>query len=253
VVRLLHLEAGLSNPLEGNWELQLIKIIKKGIQRQLGKPPLQKLPITIDMFKKMYALIDLTCAIDVAFWSAILVVFFGFLRKSTLLPSSSSVRPGKFLARSDILHFSLESFELQIKNSKVIQFGQRVLVLPFVCVFDISLCPVRALLLHLGRSVLAGDHPLFNYVQDSSEVFFGHAGFVSKLKVLLVRLGVDPKLYSAHSLRRGGASFAFLSGLSPLQIKSRGDWASAAFEKYVFISSEGAFIAARALVGSASS
>ena len=59
--------------------------------------------------------------------------------------------------------------------------------------------------------------------------------------------------FFAHSLRRGGASFAFLSGLSPLQIKSRGDCASAAFEKYVFISSESAFVAARALAGSASS
>ena len=65
---------------------------------------------------------------------------------------------------------------------------------------------------------------------------------------------MDPKLYSAHSLRRGGASYAFLSGLNPLQIKSRGDWASATFEKYVFISSGywGAFAAARALAVSAS-
>jgi hypothetical protein len=249
VVRLLHLEAGLSNPLESNWELQLIK---KGIRRQLGKPPLQKLPITLNMLRDMYVLIDHSCAMDVAFWSAILVGFFGFLRKSTLLPSSVSVSPGKFLARSDVLNFSLESFELQIKNSKVIQFGQRVLVLPFVRVLDVRLCPVRALLVHLGRSVLGGDRPLFNFVEGAKETFFGHAAFVAKLKNLLCCLGVDPKLYSAHSLRRGGASYAFLSGLNPLQIKSRGDWASAAFEKYVFISSEGAFVAARALAVSAS-
>ena len=36
VVRLLHLESGYKNPLEGNFELTLLK---KGINRQLGVPP----------------------------------------------------------------------------------------------------------------------------------------------------------------------------------------------------------------------
>jgi hypothetical protein len=168
------------------------------------------------------------------------------------LPSSGVLTPGKFLARSDILDFSLESFKLQINHSKVIQFGQRVLILPFVRVLDVRICPVSALLMHFGLSDLTEDRPLFNYVEGSMEILFAHAGFVTQLKTLLTRAGVDPRLYSAHSLRRGGASFAFASGLNPVQIKSRGDWASSAFEKYVFITPEAALSAANTLACSAS-
>ena len=41
VVRLLHLQAGFANPLEGNFEIGLIK---KGINREKGVPPVQKRP-----------------------------------------------------------------------------------------------------------------------------------------------------------------------------------------------------------------
>jgi hypothetical protein len=75
VVRLLHLEAGLVNPLDGNWELSLIK---KGINRQLGRPPVQKLPITVDLLRVMYVFLDHHNARDVAFWAATLVFFFYF-------------------------------------------------------------------------------------------------------------------------------------------------------------------------------
>jgi hypothetical protein len=45
----------------------------------------------------------------------------------------------------------------------------------------------------------------------------------------------------------GGASLAFDLGLSPIQIKLRGDWASNAFERYVFVSSGATGRAAAAL------
>jgi hypothetical protein len=70
---------------------------------------------------------------------------------------------------------------------------------------------------------------------------------VSRLKQGLVAAGVDQTLYSAHSLRRGGASYAHEIGLSPVQIKQRGDWASSAFEKYVFVSSKSLDQVAKAL------
>ena len=76
--------------------------------------------------------------------------------------------------------------------------------------------------------------------------------FVSKLRAMLVRVGVNPSIYSAHSFRRGGASYAFQLGLSPLQIKLRGDWASEAYERYVYISTGATFAVARALAGGVS-
>ena len=49
VVRILHLEAGFKNPLK-DWVLTMIY---KGIQRELGKPPKQKLPITPEILQKI--------------------------------------------------------------------------------------------------------------------------------------------------------------------------------------------------------
>ena len=53
VVRLLHMEAGLSNPLDQNWELLLLK---RGINRQKGKPPVQKLPLTLSILRQIFQL-----------------------------------------------------------------------------------------------------------------------------------------------------------------------------------------------------
>ena len=51
VVRILHVNAGLPNPLKDNWE---VSMIKRGVTRKLGRPPVQKLPITCDVLLKLY-------------------------------------------------------------------------------------------------------------------------------------------------------------------------------------------------------
>jgi integrase len=244
VIRLLHLEAGFNNPLTENWELGLVK---RGISRTHGRPPLQKQPITIDMLHRMAAAIPTRSPADHAFFAATLIGFFGFFRKSTLLPAPGPLMAGKFIARNDIINLTLESFELVSRFSKVIQFGQRIHVVPFVRNPDVSLCPVRALLAHRGASPLGSNRPLFNYVRDGREISMTQTAYVSRLRALLKSIGYDTTLYSAHSLRRGGASYAFQVGLSHIQIKSRGDWSSNAFERYVHINSEAAMQAARTI------
>jgi hypothetical protein len=236
VIRLIHLEAGLDNPLSENWELNLVK---KGINRVKGQPPLQKLPITIPILRRMRGFLDMGISADCAFWVAVLVGFYGFLRKSTLFPATTNPVLGKYIAREDVLDLSLSSFTLKIKYSKVIQFGQRCLTIPFTRVLEGDLCPVRAMLVHQGMSSsLSKIEPLLSYLVQGRIVSFIHAAFVTRLKSVLTSVGVDSSQYSAHSLRRGGASFAFRAGLSPLDIKQRGDWASAAFEKYIHLNSK---------------
>jgi hypothetical protein len=106
---------------------------------------------------------------------------------------------------------------------------------------------VRALLSHFGASPLAVSRPLFNYLAGGRECFMTQSMFVARLKVILSRLGVKSGDYSAHSFRRGGASYAFSLGLSPLQIKLRGDWSSDAYERYIFISTGAVMSVARSL------
>ena len=42
-------------------------------------------------------------------------------------------------------------------------------------------------------------------------------------------LGLDPGLYSLHSLRRGGAALPYRAGVDILEVKQHGLWASDAF------------------------
>jgi hypothetical protein len=102
VVRLLHMEAGLDNPLDQNWELLLLK---RGIKRQKGKPPVQKLPLTLEIMRKIYPLLNPRLPSDAAFWVALLVGFYGFLRKSTLLPECAKPIPGKYISRPMLRSF----------------------------------------------------------------------------------------------------------------------------------------------------
>jgi hypothetical protein len=233
VVRILHVEAGFSNPLEGNYELAMVK---RGIRREKGVPPNQKEPISLLILARIHATLDLASPADLAFWACCLVGFFGFLRKSSLLPASPTVRVDKMLTRDDVIDFSFDSFTLLVRFSKVIQFGHKVLSIPYCRTATPVLCPIRAVLAHFGASPLAGGRPLFNFLSRGVENFFSPSMFVVRLRQALKLTGLNAAQFSAHSLRRGGASYAFEIGLSPLQIKQRGDWASSAYEKYVFIS-----------------
>ena len=222
VVRLLHLESGFKNPLAGNWELSSIQ---KGISRLHGKPPVQKSPITVQILLDLYKTVTDHPA-DIAFWSACLIAFYVFLRKSTLLPSSDMLAGGKFIARSDVTDMTLSAFSLVIRQSKTIQFGQRLLTLPYVASQDVRLCPVRATLRHFGSSKLPGSVPLFDYVQSGIHVSFSHAFFIKRLKSGLLQTGNKSSSISCHSFRRGGATLAFSVGMSAIDIKLCGDWKS---------------------------
>ncbi|KAK8881046.1 hypothetical protein M9Y10_003773 [Tritrichomonas musculus] len=54
-----------------------------------------------------------------------------------------------------------------------------------------------------------------------------------KLNMMLQQLGLDTKLYSWHSFRRGGATLASQNHIDPATIKTHGRWLSEAYLLYV--------------------
>jgi hypothetical protein len=99
IVRILHEEAGLQNPLALNYEFNMVK---RGLRRVKGVPPRQKAPITIPILIKLHGDVDFCLNSEKAFWCAILIGFFGFLRKSSLFPLSVATESGKRLNRGDV-------------------------------------------------------------------------------------------------------------------------------------------------------
>jgi hypothetical protein len=237
IIKLLHDEAGLPNPL-AVWELTMVK---RGINRCLGRPPRQKLPITLDILQKIYNTLDLSDNATLAFWAACLIAFFGFLRKSTLLPKSSNqAEIKKSIMITDVTVAEDKScISIKIRHTKTIQFGQRCLTLPFMAVPDSQLCPVEAVVSMLARlkgAPLTINQPLFSFMSQQNRVsHLTHSTFSEQLRSSLVNSGTDPSEYSGHSFRRGGCSHAFALGIPPALVKLRGDWKSNAYERYIHI------------------
>ena len=231
-VRLVHLEAGFPNPLEKNW---YVSSILKGVRRLKGDASIQKLPITLDILKKIFQILDLNSSFDRTFWTACLVGFFSFFRKSNLLiPSHLLFDPTRNLCASDV-SFTNDGVILSVRWSKVIQFKERILQIPLPKIPNSPFCPSTALLrLTLECPSFPLPVPLFRYSWlGASNVPLTQNQFMDKLHSCLGAIGLDTSKYSGHSLRRGGASFALQCGLPVDLIKIQGDWRSNACERYL--------------------
>ena len=132
---------------------------------------------------------------------------------------------------------SKSEFVLSVWKTKTIQFGQRILRVPFVAApLGCPLCPVEAMVKLLHCTPYRPELPLFLYYKGSELAWWTHTSFSERLRDVLDMCGYDSKLYSCHSFRRGGASFGFELQMSMIDIKQRGDWASNAVENYIFVS-----------------
>ena len=138
VVRLIHLDSGFKNPLEQNW---YVASILKGVRRVKGDSSLQKLPITLDILRAIFMKLDLKCSFERSFWTACLVAFFSFFRKSNLLVQSHILfDPLRHLCASDV-EFTQEGAVLTVRWSKVIQFKERILHIPLPRIQNSPFCP----------------------------------------------------------------------------------------------------------------
>ena len=231
IIRILHLEYGMDNPLKDNWALSTML---KGIKRIKGAAVVRKLPITPDLLLKIRSLLNLDLPVDIVFWAACLVAFFGLLRQNNLFPGSGS----RFFLRKKDVRRHKHGLLLSLSGSKTVQFRERCLSLPLPCLDPHPLCPVRALASALRVvGVGPGEAPLFS----GSGCDLSRSKFVQRLHSLLQAAGVHPTMYSGHSFRRGGASWAFEAGLPGEFIQILGDWRSDAYLRYLSLNTNTKF------------
>ena len=164
-------------------------------------------------------------------------LFFSLLRKSNLVPTTLAdvaSNSAPHLRMCDV-SFQHDHCILHVYKTKTIQFRQRALqiVLPFIP--HSVLYPVSALKYHLANFTQTSRAPLFTiHTSTGFKPVTGHH-FTKFLKFCIVNIELDPTQYSPHSFRRGGATFAFNAGASPLFIKFLGDWSSDAYMVYLVL------------------
>ena len=92
-----------------------------------------------------------------------------------------------------------------------------------------DLCPVAAVVSFLAiRGVDGG--PLFR-LQSGSPLT--QAGFVDRLKRVLLQAGIQPDGFSGHSFRIGACTTAAANGVSDASIQLMGRWSSDCFRRYI--------------------
>ena len=182
-------------------------------------------------------MLDFSLSKDKAFWCPCIIGFLGYFRKFTLLPKSNTSCNEALLLNDVKISEDGNLLFVTVRHTKTIQFGQRILTIPFFKASQSMLCPIHAIvsmLVSIKHVQVYKNQPLFSYIESNGKLcYINHSEFVKLLKQSVLTCGLNNKMYSGHSFRRGGCTYAFSLGVSPLLIKLRGDWRSNAYERYV--------------------
>ena len=228
VIRVLHLESNLPNPLHDNW---YVKSTLSGTDRLLGVPVTRRTPVHPLVLTDIYFLLDLDKPLDAMVWAACMVMFYGILRKSNLFPDTpEQFDPQKQFVRSDFSQSQDGSITVHVKYSKTNQFHQRPFDLKLLPV-DRVLSPVASIHKAFGLIPLARDAPAF--VSSPSGIPMAGHVFNRRFKQLIASTGRDSATYSSHSFRRGGASWALECGVPGEVVQALGDWKSDCYKRYL--------------------
>lgn len=214
-----------------------IKHLLRAIKQELAHPLKQAEPMTVDMLKRIYNCVNLKDEFDIVCYTALLVGFYLFLRKSNLVPDGQDKFDSQKQLTRKHVHFGKNVVLVVIRWSKTIQYKEKELLLPLLTARDVTICPVYWLRLMCKKVKTEGISPLFALPKkDGSVVPLTYAQLAGKLKEWVARCGVSSERYTLHGLRRGGACHALEVGLAGEDLKILGDWASEAYMRYLDLS-----------------
>lgn len=215
------------------FETYEFKLTIKGITRRLKHMPRQASPITPALLLQFRKFLDLNNPADASYWSLFLTAFFAMARKSNLVPASkNSFDPEKQLSRSRVLVG--EDCLLVIWSwAKNIQKGDRMHKMPLLSIRQSPLCPVLAYKNMCSLVKVGNNQPAFSVPAGKGHVPITYSQFNRKLKHLVSLCGLNPDVFSTHSFRRGGATYAFQADVPETLIQLQGDWASDCYKRYL--------------------
>ena len=114
-----------------------------------------------------------------------------------------------------------------------------MLSIPIPTIPKSILCPVAALKKNVSLVPAQPDDPsLFMVPANGNYQPISGKTANNFFKKCIDFLGLDRRVYSMHSFRQGGATFAFRAGAPAQFIKLQGDWASEAYLVYLVVSTD---------------
>ena len=105
--------------------------------------------------------------------------------------------------------------------------------MPLAAISNSKVCPVQAYTGMCELNPFSADSPAFAALHKKAVVHITYWQVQLKLKSLIGQVGLNPKFFSSHSFRRGGANLAARSGIAPHLIQLMEDWKGKAYKQYV--------------------
>jgi len=255
-VKALYTRLGLADPFRDPG----VQRVLAGIKRCNGAAPSQqKLPIQPWMLVQWAEFLRIAESdFGLAVFTAMVFAFFGFFRKSTVAVAPR--RAGeelddrverRVLRRSDIrVDLANDCVRVTQHWSKTIQARERTHEVPLAGCRGSVLDPVSLYSLLLQRIPAPDSAHAFSYPRRGRLVPLTHGVFVATVKRLAAQSGLSAADFAGKSFRRGGASFAFASGVRGELIQSHGDWRSDAYLVYLELADADRLSTSRAMQAS---
>jgi integrase len=211
---------GVKSPIRGINDNILLQTTKATVKRMTEKTK-QKLPITREQLAEMQENSSDTEK-DIRDMCLLIFMFVGFLRESEAVG----------LGLEDVYTEVVEGEEaviITIKRSKTDKTGETATVV-LAGGPGHPLCPVMWYKKYLEKRGNVGGK-LFKKVGEPGHLAATTPNYI--VKAWLTRIGVDPKGYGSHSLRRGGTTEAMRNKVRTHVLKRHGRWASDAVYMYM--------------------
>ena len=228
-VKVFHMLHGLPFPHSEDF---LLKLELRGIARLDPHVPVRATPVTPAVLIIFLRHMNIQDPLHLCVWACSLFLFFTMARLGSILPASHTTPLHTILTR-DRVNFSQEGLVVTLLHTKTIQYGKRRLHIPLIKT-DSVLCPVSAYENVLLHEEVDSVGPAFVFKQKGKVQFLTGYIFIHTFRHVLRSAGLkDADVFTGHSFRRGGATWAFQAGVPGELIQICGDWASDAYKQYL--------------------
>ena len=238
---------GLPIPNPQQKEMQMFN---QGLKRIMEHDVKQAAPISPEILLRMSRVVDYTKPTDMVAWVATLIGFTMFLRKSNLVPDTmDAFNPQMQFRRQDFNSTGpLSVMMAEITWAKNLQFKQKVLRIPILPAQNKTICPVMWMHYMMQKiPALPGD-PAFTIYSEEGKTALSANQLIARIRKWLKLIKENEDEYSLHSVRRGGATFAYQCNIEGEMIKRLGNWASDAYKRYIDVSMDERYDSMKAFV-----
>ena len=208
-----------------------VSLALRAVAMNIRRPPADKLPVTPAVLKAVLQQFNKGPE-PLPLVLAILIMFLGFLRQSSVAPPSvAAFDCTRHLTRGDA-HIAPGGLVITIKWSKTIQKAADMKTVLLPRTRDPTLCPVKAYRAYTAAYPDACPQAPLLVFSDGNPLTTRYIArrWTSALK----SAGLSTTIYSLHSLRKGGATFAYNKGKADLNdVMAQGTWRSAAVRTYI--------------------